>query len=76
MEPRATELEVLHLGCVPYEAGLRLQRELRDARLAGRIGDVAVLLEHPDVVSLGRRLLRVETAAVALASWAALSLEY
>ncbi len=55
MDQPVTELEVLHLGCVPYDAALRLQRELRDARLARRIGDVAVLLEHPDVVTLGRR---------------------
>ena len=65
MVPRDTELEVLHLGRVPYEAALRLQRELRDARLAGRIGDVAVLLEHPDVVSLGRRSSADERARAA-----------
>jgi lipoyl(octanoyl) transferase len=57
-----TELEILHLGCVPYDAALRLQRELRDARLARRIGDVAVLLEHPDVVSFGRRSTAEERA--------------
>jgi lipoyl(octanoyl) transferase len=47
---------------VPYEAALHLQRELRDARIARRTGDVAILLEHPDVVSFGRRSSAEERA--------------
>jgi lipoyl(octanoyl) transferase len=62
MDLAKAELEVLHLGAVPYAAALELQRGLRDARLARAIGDVAVLLEHPDVVSYGRRSSAEERA--------------
>ena len=65
MGPAITELDVLHLGSVPYGAALELQRELRDARLAGRIGDLALLLEHPDVVSFGRSSAPAERARAA-----------
>ncbi len=49
------ELLVSHLGLVPYEEALELQLALRDARIEGRIGDVLLLLEHPPVVTRGRR---------------------
>ena len=42
------------LGRVPYERAHVLQRELVDARIHGRVGDVILLLEHDPVVTLGR----------------------
>jgi len=47
-------LEVRRLGRVPYAEALALQRRLADERIAGRIPDTLVLLEHPPVVTLGR----------------------
>lgn len=42
------------LGRVRYEDAHRLQQTLIDARIAGRIGDVILLLEHDAVITLGR----------------------
>jgi lipoyl(octanoyl) transferase len=48
-------LEVRRLGLVPYDEALALQRELVEARRAGRIGDTLLLVEHPHVLTLGVR---------------------
>ena len=50
----ADQLCIRDLGRVPYGEALALQAELRDARLAGRVGDTVLLLEHPDVITFGR----------------------
>jgi lipoyl(octanoyl) transferase len=42
------------LGRVRYAAVHELQRELVEARAAGHVGDVLLLLEHEPVVTLGR----------------------
>jgi lipoyl(octanoyl) transferase len=42
------------LGRVGYDATHRLQQKLVEARIAGRIGDVLLLLEHDAVITLGR----------------------
>lgn len=42
-------------GAVPYADGVRLQEALHAARLAGRIPDTVVALQHRPVVTLGRR---------------------
>src|SRR6516164_8695198 len=47
--------EVRRLGRMPYEEALVLQRQLVEARRAGRIGDVLLLVEHPHVLTLGVR---------------------
>jgi len=47
-------LEVRQLGTVPYAEALDLQRSLADDRIAGRIPDTLLLLEHPPVITLGR----------------------
>lgn len=49
------DLLVCQLGTVPYAEALALQEELRAARLAGRIDDLLLLLEHPPVITRGRR---------------------
>ena len=47
-------LDVRHLGVVPYAEALELQRSLAEDRIAGRIPDTLLLLEHPPVITLGR----------------------
>jgi lipoyl(octanoyl) transferase len=47
------ELEVHHLGVVPYARGLELQAELVRRRRAAEIPDQLLLLEHPHVITLG-----------------------
>lgn len=42
------------LGRVGYDAAHRLQQKLVEARIAGRIGDVILLLEHDAVITMGR----------------------
>jgi lipoyl(octanoyl) transferase len=48
-------LQVEWLGSVSYEDGWARQRELHAKRVAGEIGDVAILLEHEPVYTAGRR---------------------
>ncbi len=45
----------LDLGVVPYAAALDLQRSLAAAVLHGAIPDTVVFLEHPPVITVGRR---------------------
>ena len=51
-------IQYLYLGRVGYDEGLRLQAELVDLRLQGRVGNVLLLLEHPPVLTLGRNANR------------------
>jgi lipoyl(octanoyl) transferase len=46
---------VLNLGLVPYVEAWELQRSLAGAVSQGAIPDTVILLEHPPVVTLGRR---------------------
>lgn len=46
---------LLDLGLEPYSRALDLQHQLVAARREGRIEDVLILLEHPPVITLGRR---------------------
>ena len=46
--------DVRDLGVVPYGDALELQRRLAEDRIAGRIPDTLLLLEHPPVITLGR----------------------
>jgi lipoyl(octanoyl) transferase len=48
-------LEIRRLGPMGYAEALTLQRTLVDARRAGSIGDVLLLVEHPPVLTLGVR---------------------
>ena len=46
---------LLNLGCTPYLEAWELQRSLAAAVSQGAIPDTVVLLEHPPVITLGRR---------------------
>src|SRR5256714_15638689 len=46
---------LLQLGQVPYQEAWDLQRSLAGAVSQGAIPDTVILLEHPPVVTLGRR---------------------
>ena len=46
-------MDVRRLGLLDYQAGLDLQRELVEQRKRGEIDDQLLLLEHPDVITLG-----------------------
>jgi lipoyl(octanoyl) transferase len=47
--------QLLNLGVVPYLEAWELQRSLAQAVLAGESPDTVMLLEHPPVITLGRR---------------------
>jgi lipoate-protein ligase B len=49
------ELWVCQLGTLAYGEALDLQERCRDAREAGRVPDLLLLLEHPPVYTRGRR---------------------
>jgi lipoyl(octanoyl) transferase len=46
---------VVHLGLVPYREALALQRSVASAVSQGELPDTVLLLEHPPVITLGRR---------------------
>jgi lipoyl(octanoyl) transferase len=46
---------VMNLGLVPYEEGIELQRSIAAAVTRGALLDTVLLLEHPPVITLGRR---------------------
>ena len=48
-------LGVCDLGLVEYRAANALQERVRAARQAGEIGDTILLVEHPPVLTRGRR---------------------
>lgn len=47
-------IQVLQLGLIDYEAGLKLQQSLVELRKQVAIADTLLLLEHPPVITLGR----------------------
>jgi lipoyl(octanoyl) transferase len=47
-------ISVVQPGRLDYASGLRLQQKLVEARKAGQIGDVLLLVEHTPVITLGR----------------------
>ncbi len=56
-------IEYLYLGRVAYDEGLRLQAEVAALRLAGRVYNTLLLLEHPAVLTLGRNARRENVLA-------------
>ena len=57
------DLETRWLGRVPYGEALELQQHCVELRRAGAAPDTLLLLEHPPVVTLGRRA-RIENLLV------------
>ena len=55
MNPTVPAMRAAWLGRVPYSEALSLQERLLEARKTGSIPDTLLLLEHPHVVTLGRR---------------------
>jgi len=53
--PGSRSLEIRRLGIVPYAEALALQRALVVERVAGRVGDLLLLMQHPHVITLGVR---------------------
>lgn len=45
------------LGLTPYSEALKKMHQLRDARLLNKITDQLLFLEHPPVITMGRREL-------------------
>ena len=56
-------IQYLYLGRVDYGEALRLQSEIAALRLAGRVDNVLLLLEHPPVLTLGRNASRSNVLA-------------
>ncbi len=54
-DARPSELWVCHLGTVEYHAAVAMQERVRARRQAGELPDVLLLLEHPPVLTRGRR---------------------
>ncbi len=46
--------EIWDLGIVEYREAWKLQRELHQQRVEGRIPDLLLLLEHPPTITIGR----------------------
>lgn len=65
----AGSLTVVDAGTVSYGIALGWQNDLHRRRVAGEVGDVVLLLEHPHVYTLGRRFssehLLLDRAALA-----------
>ena len=53
--PHLGRLDIQWAGTVDYAEAWERQRHLHERRVAGEIGDVALLLEHPPVYTAGRR---------------------
>lgn len=49
------KLSIVDAGILEYEKALAYQQETRTRRIAGEIPDTLILLEHPPVITLGRR---------------------
>lgn len=49
------KLEVMLLGRIEYSEALDIQRKLLASRMEGSIEDTLLILEHPPVITLGRR---------------------
>ena len=54
---------MLEMGLVEYGEAFRLQRTVARARDAGDMSDALILLEHPPVITLGRRANRANVVA-------------
>jgi lipoate-protein ligase B len=55
VDPALGRLDVRDLGLIEYAAAMALQDDLVEQRLRDEIPDTLLLLEHPPVITLGRR---------------------
>lgn len=55
MVAATSRLQVRDLGRIGYADAMRLQDELVEQRLRDDVGDTLLLLEHPPVITVGRR---------------------
>ena len=49
------EINIVRLDRIDYKDALEIQEKLLDLRQQGKVGDMLLLLEHPPVLTLGRR---------------------
>ncbi len=66
VEQRRPVLDVRRLGRTRYEDAYKLQQELLEGRIEGRIPDTLVLTEHEPVITLGRGAKREDVQGVQL----------
>ena len=50
------KLQIIDLGLIDYDIAHKLQLSMVEERIKGKIPDTLLLLEHPNVITLGRRL--------------------
>ena len=55
MSTQLSDLQVRHLGVVPFLEAWELQREIHEAVVAGDMPDTLLLLQHESVYTAGRR---------------------
>lgn len=48
-------IEVVKLGLIDYEDALAIQRKLAELRQAKLVNDILLLLEHPPLITMGKR---------------------
>lgn len=53
-------LEILDLGLIDYGKAYELQLKLVERRIMDKIPDTLILLEHPHVITLGKRLSAID----------------
>ena len=51
----ARYVEVQHLGVVPYQTAMKQMKELQAKRIDDEIPDTLLILEHPEIVTVGPR---------------------
>jgi len=49
------DVEIIHLGEIPYQEALELMKELQRQRIDDLIPDTLLLLHHPEIVTVGPR---------------------
>ena len=49
------DVEIIHLGEIPYQEALDLMKELQLQRIDDQIPDTLLLLHHPEIVTVGPR---------------------
>lgn len=53
-------VNIVDLGLVPYEGSIKIQEDLLERRIADRVEDTVVFLEHPRIITMGRSASRAD----------------